>query len=74
MATPTVLSFRQILGVPPSVPTIRDSVLVIIDAQNEYKVGKLRCEEVEVSAKVIQRLLGRYRSGGGDVVHIVHGG
>jgi len=29
-------SFRSFLGVPPSKPTPKDSVLVIVDAQNEY--------------------------------------
>lgn len=29
-------SFRSFLGVQPSKPTPEDSVLVIVDAQNEY--------------------------------------
>ena len=29
-------SFRSLLGMPPSKPTPKDSVLVIVDAQNEY--------------------------------------
>jgi len=29
-------SFRELIGVPPSKASTKDSVLVIIDAQNEY--------------------------------------
>lgn len=31
-------SFRSFLGVAPSKPTPKDSVLVIVDAQNEYGI------------------------------------
>jgi hypothetical protein len=29
-------AFRELIGVPPSNASTKDSVLVIIDAQNEY--------------------------------------
>jgi hypothetical protein len=29
-------SFRELIGVPPSKASTKDSVLIIIDAQNEY--------------------------------------
>ncbi len=30
------VSFRSILGAKPSTPSTSDSVLIVIDAQNEY--------------------------------------
>jgi hypothetical protein len=36
MASSTqVQSFRAMIGVPPSTATVKDSTLIIIDAQNE---------------------------------------
>jgi hypothetical protein len=32
------IGFRELIGVPPSTASTEDSVLVIIDAQNEYVV------------------------------------
>jgi hypothetical protein len=30
------IGFRELIGIPPSTASTKDSVLVIIDAQNEY--------------------------------------
>ncbi|KAL8724523.1 MAG: hypothetical protein Q9166_007900 [cf. Caloplaca sp. 2 TL-2023] len=65
-------SFRSLLGVPDSKPTPSDSVLMIIDAQNEYDHGLLAIHEVEKSRAVIKRVLDKWREGNGDVVHILH--
>ncbi|KAL6407223.1 isochorismatase [Ilyonectria robusta] len=70
MASPS--SFRQMLGVPPSTASVKDSTLIIIDAQNEYAEGKLQVSNVSTSRKVIASLLEKYRQGGGNVVHVVH--
>jgi hypothetical protein len=32
--------FRELLGVAPSAASTKDSVLIIIDAQNEYVIHK----------------------------------
>jgi len=69
MAAP---SFRQIIGVPPSTASTKDSTLVIIDAQNEYAEGKLAVANVQTSRKVIESLLQKYRAANGNVVHVVH--
>ncbi|KEZ46278.1 hypothetical protein SAPIO_CDS1191 [Scedosporium apiospermum] len=69
MAAP---SFRQIVGVPPSTASTKDSTLVIIDAQNEYAEGKLAVANVQTSRKVIESLLQKYRAANGNVVHVVH--
>jgi hypothetical protein len=29
-------AFRELVGIPPSTASTKDSVLIIIDAQNEY--------------------------------------
>jgi len=69
----TTLSFKtDILGIPPSTATTKDSVLIIIDAQNEYALGKLKVSNVTSSRRKIKELLEKYRSTGGKVIHIKH--
>ncbi|KAL8966376.1 MAG: hypothetical protein Q9183_003398 [Haloplaca sp. 2 TL-2023] len=65
-------SFRSFLGLPDSKPSPSDTALIIIDAQNEYDHGLLAIHEVEKSRKVIGNVLQKWRSGGGDVVHVLH--
>lgn len=65
-------SFRQLAGIPPSTASTKDSVLVIIDAQNEYAKGALKIKNVDASRKVIKELLERYRADGGQVIHVLH--
>ena len=65
-------SLRQILGAGPSTASTSDSVLVIIDAQNEYAEGKLKVTNAQSSRKNIASLLKKYRDAGGKVVHVVH--
>ncbi|KAG8525233.1 uncharacterized protein KY384_008877 [Bacidia gigantensis] len=48
------------------------SVLVIIDAQNEYASGKLAIHDVQASRKKIAGLLAKWRHARGDVVHVLH--
>ena len=56
------------LGVEPSKPTTQDSVLVIVDAQNEYDHGLLAISDVKSSRAVIGDVLNKYRDAKGDVV------
>ncbi|SPJ75723.1 probable amidases related to nicotinamidase [Fusarium torulosum] len=65
-------SFRELVGVQPSSASLSDSVLIIIDAQNEYAEGKLQVTNVAESRKAIAALLEKYRSANGDIVHVVH--
>ncbi|KAF4550479.1 Isochorismatase-like protein [Elsinoe fawcettii] len=65
-------SFRQLIGVPPSTASPKDSTLIIIDAQNEYAEGKLKVSNAPSSRKAIASLLEKYRAAGGDIVHVVH--
>jgi nicotinamidase-related amidase len=65
-------SFRELIGVQPSSASPTDSVLIIIDAQNEYAEGKLQVANVAESRKVIAALLEKYRAANGSIVHVVH--
>jgi nicotinamidase-related amidase len=56
----------------PSTASVADSTLIIIDAQNEYAEGKLKCSNTASSRKVIASLLEKYREGNGKIVHVVH--
>ncbi|GAQ05922.1 uncharacterized isochorismatase family protein YrdC [Aspergillus lentulus] len=70
----SVQSFRQMIGVPPSTASTKDSTLIIIDAQNEYATGYLKTANVSLTRKAIATLLEKYRAGGDgkNIVHIVH--
>ncbi|CAI7575850.1 unnamed protein product [Penicillium pancosmium] len=70
----TVQSFRDLIGLPPSTASTKDSTLIIIDAQNEYATGHLQVELVKETRKVISDLLSLYRSTGNgkNIVHVVH--
>jgi len=65
-------SFRDLLGMPASTASTSDSVLLIIDAQNEYANGALTVTNAEASGKVIANLLEKYRAANGKVIHVLH--
>ena len=65
-------SFRQIVGREPLTASTKDSTLIIIDAQNEYAEGHLKVANASTSRKAIESLLNKYRSAGGNIVHIIH--
>lgn len=60
------------LGMPPSTASTADSVLIIIDAQNEYADGLLKTENVDKTRAANAALIQKYRAAGGPVVHVVH--
>jgi len=64
--------FRELIGVGPSSASTKDSVLVIIDAQNEYAIGHLKTENVASTRKAIASLLEKFRKADAPIVHIVH--
>ncbi|KAF4861794.1 putative isochorismatase family protein YddQ [Colletotrichum siamense] len=68
----SAVSMRSMLGVPASTASTSDSVLVIIDAQNEYANGKLAVSGVEASRAKIASLLEKYRVAKAPVIHVVH--
>ncbi|KAL8991905.1 MAG: hypothetical protein Q9169_007546 [Polycauliona sp. 2 TL-2023] len=65
-------SFRSFLGLPDSNPSPNDTVLIIVDAQNEYDHGLLAIHDVASSRAVIGKVLEKWRKAGGDVVHVLH--
>jgi len=65
-------SFHELVGVGPSNASTKDSVLIIIDAQNEYADGLLKTENVASTRKAIATLLEKYRGVDGSIVHVVH--
>ncbi|USP80280.1 isochorismatase hydrolase [Curvularia clavata] len=71
MTPPT---FRSLLDLPSHTASTGDSVLLVIDAQNEYRKvsGKLRVTNVDSSRKVIADLITKYRKAGGTVIHVMH--
>lgn len=69
MTTP--LTLLQITGATPHPATLADSVLVIIDAQNEYVSGKLPLAGIQTAIAEAARLLAAARATGTPVIHIV---
>lgn len=67
-----IQSFREIIGAQPSKVSTLSSVLIIIDAQNEYAEGHLKVHNVDASRKVIASLLQKYRSSSAPVIHVIH--
>ncbi|KAF5584022.1 amidase nicotinamidase [Fusarium subglutinans] len=65
-------SFRDLVGIPASTASPSDSVLIIIDAQNEYAEGQLKVTNAAESRKVIAGLLEKYRAANGSIVHVMH--
>jgi len=65
-------SFRELLGMQPSVPSINSSTLVIIDAQNEYADGILKTVQVDQTRKAISVVLEKYRKSSQNGKNIVH--
>ncbi|KAJ3043532.1 hypothetical protein HDV00_004922 [Rhizophlyctis rosea] len=71
--TTTMTSFRaDIAHIPPSTFSPTDSILLIIDAQNEYADGLLKITNLPVSRPNIKSLLDAYRAANGYIAHIVH--
>ncbi|KAL9125878.1 MAG: hypothetical protein Q9217_004977 [Psora testacea] len=65
-------SFRSFLAIQLSKPHPSDTVLIIIDAQNEYDHGKLAIADVKSSRAVIADIMRKWRNAKGDIVHVMH--
>jgi nicotinamidase-related amidase len=64
----------QLAGASTEPASLSESVVVIIDAQNEYVSGKLLLAKVEPALDAIARLLEAARKAGAPVIHVVHRG
>ncbi|KAF8215553.1 isochorismatase hydrolase [Mycena galopus ATCC 62051] len=67
-----VKSFREHLGIAPCTATPNDSILVLIDTQQEYIHGLLAVANLPATRPVIAALLEKYRAAGAPVVHVWH--
>lgn len=72
MSTPKTLLAMAGADTAPS--ALDESVLVLIDCQNEYVTGRLPLSGVTVALDAVARLLSRARVAGTPVVHVVHAG
>jgi nicotinamidase-related amidase len=70
MAQPTTL--REVAGLGQQPTALRDSALVVIDAQNTYRRGVMQLEGVEDALGEVERLLERARTAGVPIFHIMH--
>lgn len=62
----------QLTGSEHSAAQWQDAVLVIVDAQNEYRIGDMKLPDVEPAIVQIQQLLAAARAQGTPVAHIRH--
>ena len=66
-AGPTLLALA---GARPVAPGLEDAVLVVVDAQGEYRAGPLRLDGVDAALARIAALLARAREVGAPVLHV----
>jgi nicotinamidase-related amidase len=71
MAPKTLL---ELAGVKAAPPRLRDTVLIVIDAQREYVDGALPLAAVQPALAQIGRLLARARAAGVPVIHVAQRG
>jgi nicotinamidase-related amidase len=64
----------QMAGASQAPPALADAVLLVIDAQGEYRTGKLPLEGIEESLPVLAGLIARARAAGAVVIHVAHKG
>lgn len=58
----------------PPIPALRDSTLLLIDLQEEYRRGPLELAGIEAAIARAAELLGRARAAGARIVHVAHAG
>lgn len=61
-------------GFVPQPPSFGESLLVIVDAQNEYRDGPLQLVGVDPAIERITEVLAAYRKASAPVIHIAHKG
>ncbi|WP_043335479.1 cysteine hydrolase family protein [Belnapia moabensis] len=64
----------QMAGAALAPPSLADAVLVVVDAQGEYRTGKLPLEGIEPALERLATLLHAARAAGTPVIHIAHKG
>jgi nicotinamidase-related amidase len=66
------MTMLQMSGVAPAPATMKDGVLLIIDAQREYTDGLLPLTDVAPAIEQLAVLLEKARAAGAPVVHVRH--
>ncbi|WP_424814486.1 cysteine hydrolase family protein [Roseococcus sp. YIM B11640] len=64
----------QLAGASLAPPRLADAALVVIDAQGEYREGRLPLEGIDPALEVLSGLLERARAAGALVIHVAHKG
>ena len=64
----------QLAGANLAPPRLADAALVVIDAQGEYREGRLPLEGIDPALAVLAGLLECVRTAGGVVIHVAHKG
>ena len=68
--TPTPRTLRQIYGLAQHAPALADSVLILIDEQNDYTDGPLRLDGIDAARAANARLLAAARAAATAIVHV----
>lgn len=74
MTTDLPKTIRQLAGIAPVIPKFAESVLILIDEQNEYVEGPLQLKGIAEAHTVNIRVLEAARAAGADIVHIAQKG
>lgn len=74
MTTDLPKTIRQLAGIEPRIPKFTDSVLILIDEQNEYVEGPLQLKGIAEAHAVNIRVLEAARAAGADIVHVAQKG
>jgi nicotinamidase-related amidase len=64
----------QMAGADLAPPRLAESVLLVVDAQGEYRDGRLPLDGIAPSLEVLAGLLDRARAAGAVVIHVAHKG
>ncbi|WP_296990541.1 cysteine hydrolase family protein [Thalassospira sp. UBA1131] len=68
----TAQTIFDIAGAVLPTGTPKDAALIVIDAQEEYRDGKLKLSGLSPALANIQTLLAHWRDQGGTVIHVQH--
>jgi nicotinamidase-related amidase len=80
MTRPTTLfaagpiTLLALLGLPAEPARLDEAVLLVVDAQGEYRSGPLALDGIDAAASRLAALLARARKAGTPVIHIVQQG
>jgi len=69
---PAPKTLLALAGAPSEPPPLRESAVLVIDAQNEYVEGPLALPGVKPALDRIAALLARARDAGAPVIHVRH--